>query len=188
MPAGAFAHFHNYGPATACLVVDDAAGMVQATASRLISPELSVVGTGTVQVMRPYRGYAARLSVSGDSFAAITPHQLMKVKMTVNVGAVPSAEDIAQSIWNSTASKYNYANTMGNKLNAAGSGGVDYTALGVAVWNSVTRTLTSGGGSAPTAAEIVSAIEAAVVPVNIKQVNDVTIKGVGAVGNEWGPV
>jgi hypothetical protein len=34
---------------------------------------------------------------------------------------------------------------------------------------------------------IVTALESAVLPVNIKKVNDVIVTGTGASGNEWGP-
>ncbi len=50
----------------------------------------------------------------------------------------------------------------------------------------------SAPGSAPTVEEIVAAVLAALnattIPVNIKQVNSITIKGAGVTGNFWGPV
>ena len=50
----------------------------------------------------------------------------------------------------------------------------------------------SAPGSCPTVEEIVAAVLAALnataIPVNIKQVNSITIKGAGVTGNFWGPV
>ena len=51
---------------------------------------------------------------------------------------------------------------------------------------------TAVGASGPTAADIASAVLAALnataVPVNVQKVNGVTIKGAGVSGNTWGPV
>jgi hypothetical protein len=118
------------------MVVDDAQGtLLEATPRQEKRPSISVSGTGTAYLLRPYRGYGAALDVSGDSFAVITAHRALRAKLAVSVGAVPSAEDIAQAVWNGLASKFNAPNTMGNKVNAAGSGGVDLDALAEAVWD-----------------------------------------------------
>ena len=51
---------------------------------------------------------------------------------------------------------------------------------------------TAVGGSGPSASDIAAAVMAALnattIPVNIKQVNSVPIKGSGVVGDTWGPV
>jgi hypothetical protein len=54
---------------------------------------------------------------------------------TLDAGARPSAFDIAQEIWNAKATQYVSTGTMGQKLNNAASGGVDYNALAEAVWD-----------------------------------------------------
>lgn len=46
-----------------------------------------------------------------------------------------SPENLAASVWNALASQFNDVGTMGNKLNSAASGGVDYGALADAVWD-----------------------------------------------------
>lgn len=54
--------------------------------------------------------------------------------------------------FNSSTGEMRYANlsnnsgTMGNKLNLASSGGIDYTTLAESVWEYVDRTLTTGSG------------------------------------------
>ena len=51
---------------------------------------------------------------------------------------------------------------------------------------------TAVGGSGPSASDIAAALLAALnattIPVNIKQVNSIPIKGSGVVGDTWGPV
>lgn len=113
-----------YGNCVASMSLDDGIGvgsLLEALPHQTQRVALVVVSTGDVPLLRPYRGYAAKLDVSGSSFFVATPHQKMKVGLKVSVGATPSADDIAQAVWNSLASRFNYANTMGSKLNASGS-------------------------------------------------------------------
>ena len=71
---------------------------------------------------------------------------------------------ITNAVWNAALLNYQEAGSAGKALSAASSGGVDYEALGLAVWDSVTRTLTSSSGTAPTAAEVADAVWAKVLP------------------------
>lgn len=59
-----------------------------------------------------------------------------------------SPENLAAAVWNALATEYNSAGTMGNKLNLASSGGIDYNTLAQAVWTYVTRELTITGNEA----------------------------------------
>lgn len=72
-------------------------------------------------------------------------------------------EGIRDAIWNATAADFNTSGTMGQKLNSAASGGIDYDALADAVWNALASTHNVGGsmgellnnsGGAPSAADI----------------------------------
>lgn len=118
-----------YGSTVASMSLEDGIGsgeLLMAIPHQTMNVALSVVGTGDAKVLRPYRGRYASLDVSGYSFMVATPHQRISARLTVNVGATPSADDIAQAVWNSLASRFNYADTMGNKLNSSGvsSGGL----------------------------------------------------------------
>jgi hypothetical protein len=62
----------------------------------------------------------------------------------LDAGARPSAFDIVQEILNAQASQYNNTGTIGQKINSAASGGVDYNALAEAVWDSEVSGRTSG--------------------------------------------
>lgn len=59
-----------------------------------------------------------------------------------------SPENLAAAVWNAIAADYNTAGTMGNKLNSAASGGVDYGALADAVWedDNTARSTTGSAG------------------------------------------
>jgi hypothetical protein len=46
---------------------------------------------------------------------------------TIHIGALPSAFDIVQAVWNSIAASYNLPGSLGEKLNAAGAGGDPWT-------------------------------------------------------------
>lgn len=65
-------------------------------------------------------------------------------------------EGLRDAVWNAVASNYNTAGTMGQKLNSAASGGVDYNALAAAVWAYATRTLSAG--EVPTETDIATAV------------------------------
>ena len=50
-------------------------------------------------------------------------------------GDLVTAQSCASAVWSALASAYNVSGTMGQKLNSAASGGVDYNALAEAVWD-----------------------------------------------------
>lgn len=115
-----------YGNCVGSMSLDDGIGvgeLLEATPHQTQRFAVSVVGTGDATLLRPYRGYSAKLDVSGNSFFVATPHQRIKAKLMVSVGATPSADDIAQAVWNSLSTRFNYPNTMGSKLNSSSSGG-----------------------------------------------------------------
>lgn len=94
---------------------------------------------------------------------------------------------ITQAVWGALAADYNAAGSMGNKMNSAASGGVDYTALGAAVWASVSRTLTDGAAPDTTAIAnaVLAALNATAIPVDVKKMNGATVNGDGSSGNLW---
>lgn len=53
-----------------------------------------------------------------------------------------SPDGLAKAVWNSVALQFNVSGSMGSKLNSAASGGIDYAALGLAVWQHSQRELT----------------------------------------------
>lgn len=130
-------------------------------------------------------------SVSGAGNLSANPRAVGEMAANIRGYGELTPEGIKDAVWGALAASNNTPGTMGNKVNSAASGGVDYTALGQAVWASATRTLTTNGGTAPTAAEVTAAVLAALqattIPVNIEQVNGQTINGTGTEANPWGP-
>lgn len=97
---------------------------------------------------------------------------------------------IAQAVWRAVGGDYIEPGSMGAKLNGAASGGVDYAALGLAVWQSASRTLTAGGtapSTAEIAAEVLAALQASTIPVDLRKIKGQTINGAGSEADPWGP-
>ena len=80
----------------------------------------------------PLREGTASFSMSGS----LTSYAIGHMEGTTDVQTELTADGIASSVWNATASQFNETGTMGNKLNTASSGGVDLDALAEAVWES----------------------------------------------------
>lgn len=81
--------------------------------------------------------YNMTLTLSGDGIFNVLLKAIANLNATIDAGARPSAFDIAQEVLNSQANNYNSSGTIGNKINLASSGGIDYDALALAVWTYV---------------------------------------------------
>lgn len=111
------------------------------------------------------------LAINASAIIGATAWGIANSTMTVNGSAVSFGRgfmvastvdnttltpiSITNAVWSALSTDYNAAGTMGNKLNSAASGGVDYSALGAAVWAHATRTLTSGSPTAEQNADAV---------------------------------
>lgn len=71
--------------------------------------------------------------INASATASATAGAIGHMEAEITTTEALSAQGLANSLWNALASSYNTAGTMGAKLNAAGSGGVDYDALAQAV-------------------------------------------------------
>jgi len=107
----------------------------------------------------PLRTGTASLSINGT----LVPYAKgFMVGSTADLGLTVAG--ITNAVWSAPLTNYQDTGTAGKALAAASSGGVDYEALGLAVWTSVTRTLTSSSGTTPTAEEVADAVWAKVLP------------------------
>jgi hypothetical protein len=102
------------------------------------------------------RGWGVEIDGVGD-VESFSPRLRARIGIDIDVAAQPTVFDIVQGVLNAQASQYNVSGTVGNKINSAGSGGVDTNALSAAVWGYMTRTLTSSG-AAPSASEVADAV------------------------------
>ena len=100
MPAAAFANLAWNGPASAAMVVEDAVGTLNAaTPKRTVRTGMDVTGTGTVEVMRPYRCRNAAIDAGGAGTAQMTPKRWVRTGMTVAVNAL-TASDVEGALQN----------------------------------------------------------------------------------------
>lgn len=88
----------------------------------------NLVGAGTVSSASLAQGINLLATIYGAG-TITSPTMLAKAWMEaiIQIGAQPTAFDIAQAVWGSVASQNNTSGTMGQKLNGAGSAGDPWT-------------------------------------------------------------
>lgn len=90
----------------------------------------------------PLRTGVASFAITGS----LVPYAIGVMGGSTDNNTVLTTSAIASEVWSTLAASFTTVGTMGNKINSAASGGVDYTALGVAVWNHLLAN--PAGGSA----------------------------------------
>lgn len=137
---------------TATITVDGTAAIVAT---------LNATGTTTITI-DANAALGAIASLTGESTLTVDGHSSIMALgymtgTTIETGEL-TPEGLANAVWSALASANNDAGTMGQKLNTASSGGVDYAALGLAVWQSATRSLTEANGVVPTPEQVATAV------------------------------
>jgi hypothetical protein len=161
------------------------AGDMSATGALIVSLVASLSGSGDITSASAiaFLNLAASLAGSGDLSGAVTAiaHASAEVAGTGNVSSTASAlgtlaasivvtgellntANVAPAVWNAIAASFNAAGSMGNKLNSAASGGVDYEAL---------------------AAAVIAALNATAIPVDAVKMNGADILGSGTESDKW---
>lgn len=121
------------------------AGAVAATLTAFAEVQANLAGTGTLAVV-PY--------ATGELAANITGQSDL------------SPQSLAAAVWSALAAQFNVNGTMGQKLNAAASGNIDYQTLADAV---------------------VAAMNTNPPDVNIALINGIDVEGDGTGATPWGP-
>ena len=102
----------------------------------------SLAGAGDVDGALVALGHAsAALSGAGDADATSTALGELIASIIVT-GDVLNTANVGSAVWGAIAASNNNAGTMGEKLNLASAGGVDYGALADAVWEANTADYT----------------------------------------------
>jgi hypothetical protein len=122
------------------------AGAVAATLTAFASVQATLAGAGSLAVV-PY--------ATGNLSADITGQSEL------------SPQSLAAAVWSALSAQFNDSGTMGQKLNAAASGNIDYATLAEA---------------------ILAAMNASPPDVNIAKINGLDVDGAGTEANPWGPV
>lgn len=111
---------------------------------------LSGVGTSSFTIdgtgLADGHGYAdgiTTLTVNGTVVSYAVGH----MSGTTVDSSVLTVDTIAKGVWNALAVEYNLSDTMGEKLNNAASGGVDYDDLGNAVWSVLMSNMNTSGSA-----------------------------------------
>jgi hypothetical protein len=142
-----------------------------------VSPPPSLVGTlylisnqltGAGAVTATLNAFASvQANLAGTGSVTLTPYATGQLAANITGSSVLSPENLAAAVWSAIASQYNVTGTMGNKLNAAASGSIDYATL---------------------AAAVLAAMNVAPPDVNIAKINGLVVDGTGTEANPWGPV
>jgi hypothetical protein len=113
--------------------------------------------TGTGGLSASIRGDAlATANLTGTGGLSADIHGIGDMSIDIIVeGTGLTTANVGQAVWSAIAANNNVAGTMGEKLNLAGSGGVDYDALKQAIWEAVLGDYSTDPSSA---AAIVEAI------------------------------
>jgi hypothetical protein len=113
-----------------------ATGTIQAALQGSGAAASASTATGSITALGWVYGTAASAST-----ASLTAYAVGNMAGTSSTAGALSPEGLAAAVWGADASSNNGAGTMGGKLNAASSGGVDLNALAAAVWSYTVRGL-----------------------------------------------
>jgi len=94
-----------------------------------------------------------------------------------------SPQSLASAVWDSVLVDYQQDGSAGKSLSTASSGGVDLNLMAQAVWEYVSRTLTEG--ASPSESDIVAALQATTIPVDVRKMNGSTLLGNGTESDKW---
>lgn len=149
---------------------------------------VALAGEGST-VFNGQMGATLSVTMAGEGGFTAAARGIGSMAVAMDAGSRPSAFDIAQEVWQSQKANYNAPNTMGNAVNSASTGGVDYAALGEAVWAALQANQTVSGSMAELIKllpeGVLSAAAATPIHADAKKMNGTTIIGNGAPGDKW---
>ena len=100
---------------------------------------LAAVGSSSISFTVPNATLVAIVNAEGNApitwSLSASPSAIGHLSGDITPFTELSPQSLSAAVWSALASAYNDTGTMGNKLNNAASGGVDYSALADAVWN-----------------------------------------------------
>jgi hypothetical protein len=138
-----------------------------------VTPPPSLVGTlqllsnlsGAGAVAATLIAYAdVQASLTGNGTLTLTPYAIGELSADITGQSVLSPQSLAAAVWSALAAQYNESGTMGNKMNLAASGSIDYATL---------------------AAAVLAAMNAAPPDVNVAKMNSAPVLGTGIASDLW---
>ena len=140
-------------------------GVISADMKALLAAMATLTGTGGVNATATGTGaLQALLQGQGDVDTLLTG--IGNISATLRGYGELTPEGIRDALWDAVALEFNKPGSMGNKLNSAASGGVDYAAL---------------------AAAILAVLNATTIPVDVQKVKGQQVNGTGSELDPWGP-
>jgi hypothetical protein len=110
---------------------------------------------------------AVQADLAGTGTLAVVPYATGELAANITGQSELSPQSLAAAVWSALAAQFNVNGTMGQKLNAAASGNIDYQTLADA---------------------IVAAMNDNPPDVNIALINGIDVDGDGTEAVPWGPV
>lgn len=142
-----------------------------------VTPPPSLIGklelisnnlTGSGAVAATLTAFASvQATLAGAGSLAVVPYATGSLAADITGQSDLSPQSLAAAVWSTLAAQFNANGTMGQKLNAAASGNIDYATLAQA---------------------IIDAMNASPPDVNIARINGLDVDGDGTEANPWGPV
>jgi hypothetical protein len=157
------------GPSQLDLIVSAVgSSSVTFTADGTLLVALNAEGSATLNFTVGPSTLGAEAGLFGSSTVTVTLTGTMLGQGNLAGDITPftelSPQSLAAAVWSALAADYNDADTMGNKLNLASSGGVDYAAL---------------------AAAVLAAAQATPIHADVKKMNNATVAGTGIPSDLW---
>lgn len=174
--------------------------------STVVNANVTSVGASALTAIQS--GLATPTNITAGTFTTLSGNVGGNVTGSIGSLATQAKTDAENAIWEALAASHNNANTMGNKLNSAASAGDPWgTALpgaygagtaGNIVGNNLdaavsTRSTFAGGAVSSVTGNVGGNVTGsvasvvAIVTVDVKKVNGVTVNGSGTAVNPWGP-
>lgn len=110
-------------------------GIVNADFKAYLNAVANLSGSGGVVAAMGAMAWAQAAVTGGGNISNATPYAKGTLSATIRGYSDLTPEGIRDQVWTALADGFTAPGTMGNKLNSAASGGVDYAALGAAVWS-----------------------------------------------------
>lgn len=157
------------GPSQLDLIVSAVgSSSVTFTASGTLLVALNAEGSATLNFTVGPSTLGAEAGLFGSSTVTVTLTGTMLGQGNLAGNITPftelSPQNLAAAVWSALAADYNVTDTMGNKLNLASSGGVDYAAL---------------------AAAVLAAAQTNPIHADTKRMNGATVNGTGIPSDLW---
>lgn len=177
------------GGGTASFVIETNIPILGAEAS-LIGETTITISTNTPSMLPTDTTSPLRTATASFEFnGTLTRYAVGHMDGTTDVSDTVTNSSVARAVWDELLIEHQSDGSAGKALGTASSGGVDLNLMAQAVWEYVSRTLTSGGGGATpeqiAAATLAAATAAGGIDANMTHTNGTGLKGDGTDGNKF---